>query len=304
MDFGQRLKNYLSSLVLSDIPCKTFINKVVQYSIGMMYPLLPKRISGVPPLLRMTAEYWINRDDHKISFPPVENALRKPDGLLAVGGDLTSDRLINAYREGIFPHCHVGPIKWWAPRSRMVLFLDEVHYGRTLRKVLKRSPFRISFDSAFRDVMVKCSEPRRGKTPLTWISKDIIEAYCRLFCEGHAHSVEVWDENGDLIGGLYGVAIGRIYFGESMFSIRPNASKIGAAYLNSHLSAWGFVLRDIKGYTKFAEGQGARMIPRRQFSEIVRKWRDVPGKKGKWEIEPTIVDMIKKKGRNLEFTRP
>jgi leucyl/phenylalanyl-tRNA---protein transferase len=296
MDIGKKFKNHLSSLVLADIPCKPFVNRVVQYTIGMLYPLTPNRISGVPALLRMTIGYWIGGNNCGTSFPPVETALRKPDGLLAVGGPLTTARLLNAYREGIFPHCHIGPIKWWAPRSRMVLFLDDVHYGRTLRKVLKRSTYQVSFDTAFAEVMKKCGEPRKGKTPLTWISKAFIKAYSRLFEEGHAHSVEVWDENGDLIGGLYGVTIGRLYFGESMFSRRTNASKIGAAYLNGHLDAWGYVLRDIKGYTPFAEDQGGRLISRKEFGELVCKWRDVPGNQGKWKLDENVVKAIRTKG--------
>lgn len=298
MDIGQRIKYYLSSLVLADIPGKVFVRKTVQYSLALVYPFWPTRVSGVPSLLKMTAMHWIHRGNQILTFPPVEKALNRPDGLLAVGGVLSTSRLINAYREGIFPHCHIGPVKWWAPKSRMVLFMDEAHYGRTIRKVLKRSTYRVTFDTSFRDVMLKCSEPRKGKTPLTWISKDIIEAYCRLFDEGHAHSVEVWDENDKLIGGLYGVTIGRLYFGESMFSRRPNASKIGAAYLNSHLRAWGYVLRDIKGYTVHAENQGARLIKRNEFNSLIRKWRDVKGKTGKWDMDEKVVQTIKTQGPN------
>jgi leucyl/phenylalanyl-tRNA--protein transferase len=136
--------------------------------------------------------------------------------------------------------------------------------------------------------MMACAEPRPGKTPLTWITKNIIEAYCSLFKEGWAHSVEVWDESGQLIGGLYGVAIGRLFINESMFLKRPNASKIGLAFLNCHLQAWGYMVHDIKGYNAFWKAQGARMIPRSEFSELIRKWRDGQGRTHPWLVDETL----------------
>jgi leucyl/phenylalanyl-tRNA--protein transferase len=201
-------------------------------------------------------------------FPPVESALRTPNGLLAAGGDLTPARVLDAYRHGIFPWFNEGdPILWWSPDPRMVLFPGEFRISRSLAKVLRNGIFEVRFDSAFELVMRGCAAPR-AKFPNghhgTWIHEDMIAAYCELHRLGHAHSVEVWRE-GMLVGGVYGVAIGRMFYGESMFSLVSNASKVALAHLARQLARWEFGMIDCQMYTPHLATLGAREIVRDEF---------------------------------------
>ena len=202
------------------------------------------------------------------AFPPVEQALHEPNGLLASGGDLSEPRLLDAYRHGIFPWFSPGdPILWWAPDPRMVLFPDEIHVSRSLAKRMRQSEFEIRTDTAFTAVMQACAALRRtdaGHQPGTWISPAMIAAYTRLHHQGHAHSVEVW-EHGALVGGVYGVAIGRMFYGESMFSRVPDASKIALVHLCRQLQRWGFGMIDCQMETDHLASMGARPIPRSVF---------------------------------------
>jgi len=284
----EKIVHYSSTLVFAEGPLKTFRQKLVNYVLAFLYPLYPERLSALPGLIRMTLRYWLFFGNRQTSFPPIESALKKPDGLLAIGGNLNTRRLLQAYKEGIYPHCHVGPVKWYAPQSRMVLFIEDSHIGKTLRQLIRKKKYRVTFDQSFREVILACSEPRRGKTPLTWITKKIVEAYCRLHEVGFAHSVEVWDDDGCLVGGLYGVAVGKIFYNESMFASRTDTSKLALAYLNCHLQAWGYVANDMKGYTKFWENQGARLISRSEFYKLIRKWCDNQGPPGPWQVDETL----------------
>lgn len=200
----------------------------------------------------------------RLEFPPVENALREPDGLLAAGGDLSAERILAAYRQGIFPWFNPDePILWWSPDPRCVLFPERLHVSRSLRKALRKQAFRVTFDSAFEQVIAACAAPR-AYAKGTWISPEMQRAYCRLHWLGHAHSVEVWQDS-ELIGGLYGLALGGIFFGESMFSNRPNASKIGFVHLVEHLKKWGYALIDCQVYSDHLASLGADEIPRAEF---------------------------------------
>jgi leucyl/phenylalanyl-tRNA--protein transferase len=171
----------------------------------------------------------------------------------------------------------------------MVLFPHETHISRRFRGYLRNAPYRVTFDRAFRQVVLGCAEPRPGKLPLTWITPRIVEAYCRLFEAGHAHSVEVWGEGDRLVGGLYGVAIGRIFFTESMFARRPNASRIALVHLNCSLEAWGYRVNDVKRPSEFWEAHGARLIPRHAFTELVLDSRDTPGRPAPWRADESLV---------------
>ena len=176
-------------------------------------------------------------------FPDVELAEREPDGLLAVGGDLEPARLINAYHRGIFPWYSKGqPILWWAPDPRTVLFPERLKVSRSLRKTLRKGWFEVSVDQAFADVVEACGAPRKGEDG-TWILPDMMRAYLRLHRGGWAHSVEVWQAD-RLVGGLYGVALGQVFFGESMFSRVSDASKVALTHLADRLQAWGYRLVD------------------------------------------------------------
>jgi leucyl/phenylalanyl-tRNA--protein transferase len=188
----------------------------------------------------MTTVPWLDPEIN--SFPPVEQALDEPNGLLAAGGDLSANRLIEAYRRGIFPwYESPQPILWWSPSPRMVLFPDRVHVSRSLQKRLKRQEYQLSFDRAFEQVINNCSRVERAGQDDTWIGGEMIAAYQQLHELGYAHSVEAWYE-GELVGGLYGIAIGRVFFGESMFSLRSDASKVAFVHLARHLQDWDVAL--------------------------------------------------------------
>ena len=221
---------------------------------------------------------WLERGT---PFPPVQSALKDPNGLLAAGADLSSDRLLEAYRHGIFPWFSEGdPILWWSPDPRMILFPAELKISRSFGKTLRNRSYETRFDSAFDEVMAGCAAPRKG-APGTWISGAMIEAYRDLHGLGYAHSVETWID-GDLAGGLYGVAIGRVFFGESMFSRARDASKIALAALVAHLESAGFGLIDCQMYTRHLETLGAREIPRRRFSRLLQELIHYPHPPGSW----------------------
>ncbi|HEX5363478.1 MAG TPA: leucyl/phenylalanyl-tRNA--protein transferase [Gallionella sp.] len=197
-------------------------------------------------------------------FPPVTTALAAPNGLLAAGGDLSARRLLEAYRHGIFPWFSPGdPILWWSPDPRMVLVPDEFKVSRSLKKVLRNGGVEVRCDTAFERVMRACAAPRPDQQG-TWIQEDMIAAYRALHELGYAHSIESWRE-GELVGGLYGVAIGRMFYGESMFSREANASKIALAHLSRQLSRWQFGLIDCQMNTPHLASLGAREIPRSEF---------------------------------------
>jgi leucyl/phenylalanyl-tRNA---protein transferase len=201
---------------------------------------------------------------HNASFPAVTQALRSPNGLLAAGGDLTTGRLLEAYRHGIFPWFSEGePILWWSPDPRMVLFPNEFKVSHSLRKTLRNGRHEVRFDSAFEQVMRACAAPREGASG-TWIHEEMISAYCELHRLGYAHSVETW-MNGELAGGLYGIALGGMFYGESMFSRRTDASKIALAHLAVQLERWDFGMIDCQMNTPHLASLGAREIPRKDF---------------------------------------
>ena len=204
---------------------------------------------------------WLGRGD---PFPPVEDALKEPNGLLCAGADLSVPRLLAAYRRGIFPwYSGDEPILWWSPDPRMVLFCDELKISRSLAKNLRNKGFETRIDSAFAKVIKACAEPRKDEAG-TWISAEMQAAYVALHRAGHAHSVETWLDGG-LVGGLYGVAIGRAFFGESMFSRETDASKVALVALVEELRRRDCPMIDCQQRTPLLASLGAREIPRRQF---------------------------------------
>jgi len=222
------------------------------------------------------------------AFPDPEHAMTDPNGLLAAGGDLSQERLLAAYRQGIFPWYEEGqPILWWCPEPRTVLYPEHFRLRRSLRKALRNRPWTVSFDRNFDAVIRGCAAPRDGSSG-TWITHDMINAYNRLHIAGHAHSIEVWDESGRLIGGLYGVAIGQIFFGESMFSLATDASKIGYATLACHLQYWGYRLIDCQMESAHLLSLGAENIPRHIFLEQVARWTREEGQPSPWAVDPRL----------------
>jgi len=225
-----------------------------------------------------------NRHPDTSFFPPVETALADPNGLLAMGGDLSPGRLLDAYRHGIFPWFNPGePILWWSPDPRMVLVPSEVRVTRSLAKRLRNAGFELRVDTAFADVMRACAEPREGAGG-TWISPAMVAAYSRLFDAGYAHSVETWHD-GRLVGGLYGVAIGRMFYGESMFSREPDASKVALVRLARQLQRWGFGLIDCQMETAHLASLGARTMPRAAFTARLAELVNLPHQPGPWHFD-------------------
>jgi leucyl/phenylalanyl-tRNA--protein transferase len=220
----------------------------------------------------------------KPGFPPPR--LATPEGLLAVGGDLSEERLLLAYRMGVFPWYSEGePILWWSPDPRLVLYPREFHLPRSLSRTIRRERFEISMDRAFAEVIAECGRLRCERGEGTWIVPEMIEAYCRLHGSGFAHSVEVWAD-GRLAGGLYGVSLGAGFFGESMFSRRPDASKAALAALVRHIQGIGLDWIDCQVTTGHLLRMGAREIPREQYLEELRQAMRAPTRTGRWTWVP------------------
>jgi len=210
------------------------------------------------PVFRLTEE---------LIFPP--SYLAERDGLLAVGGDLSAERLLLAYRQGIFPwYTEKTPILWWSPDPRLVLFPAELKISISLRRVLRKNVFSVTFDRAFADVIRRCAEVRRARDDSTWIVPEMVTAYSRLHRLGYAHSVESWHE-GELVGGLYGMALGRVFYGESMFTRKTDASKVALVHLVDLLTRGGFQLIDCQVTTAHLQSMGAREISRRRFLTLL-----------------------------------
>ncbi|MGD0886635.1 MAG: leucyl/phenylalanyl-tRNA--protein transferase [Thermodesulfovibrionales bacterium] len=221
--------------------------------------------------------FQLNTD---ISFPPPEFA--EKDGLLAVGGDLSEERLLRAYSMGIFPwYSENLPILWWSPDPRLVLLPEQLVVSRSLRQAIKRGNFTITLDDAFEQVIAKCAAVLRKEDEGTWITDEMIHAYIRLHDSGFAHSVESWYD-GELSGGLYGISLGKAFFGESMFSVVSDASKVAFVRLVQQLKEWGFTLIDCQVTTSHLLSFGAQEIPRRRFLEMLKQSLQEPTRLGKW----------------------
>lgn len=204
----------------------------------------------------------------ELYFPPVSEA--NYDGILAIGGDLSSERLLLAYKNGIFPWFEDGePIFWWSPNPRMVLFFDELVVSKSMRNILNRNIFKITFNQNFKEVILNCQKIKRNGQNGTWITNEMTEAYCKLNELGIAKSVEVW-QNDELVGGLYGIDLGHIFCGESMFSKVSNASKVAFIALVNQLKAANYKLLDCQVYNEHLESLGCREIPREDFMELLK----------------------------------
>lgn len=228
--------------------------------------------------------HWLDPRDPQQPFPPAHLAMRDPNGLLAIGGDLSVARLIRAYSQGIFPWYNPDePILWWSPDPRAVLMPSEMRVTRSLDKVIRRADYAVSLDQSFGDVLQECSGPR-ARSRGTWLGSEMREAYTQLHARGYAHSVEVW-RGGDLIGGLYGVALGRVFFGESMFSRASDASKIALYWLAQQMIAWDFGLIDCQVGSAHLKSLGAADLSRERFLNVLRTAVSQPPRTGQWRFD-------------------
>jgi leucyl/phenylalanyl-tRNA---protein transferase len=231
---------------------------------------------------------WLGPND---PLPPAERALRRPNGLLAAGGGLAVTRLLEAYSRGCFPWFNEGePVLWWSPDPRMVLMPGELHVSRSLLKRIRHGGFSIRADTAFRDVIEACAAPRPGQSG-TWLTDEMIDAYGALHVAGSAHSIETWI-GGELVGGLYGVAIGRAFFGESMFARVSDASKLAFVHLVMQLQQWDFGVIDCQMNTAHLAAFGAREIPRAVFLDLVRAQIPRLGLPAPWQLDQHLADRL------------
>lgn len=230
--------------------------------------------------------YLLDPRNPEAPFPDVEQAEKEPNGLLAVGGDLSPSRLLEAYRKGIFPWYSEGqPILWWSPDPRTVLFPDQLRISRSLRKTLRKQLFSVSMDMCFDKVIHACSTPRQHEEG-TWITPEMMAAYQQLHDLGYAHSVEAW-QGAKLVGGLYGIALGKVFFGESMFSRATDASKVALAFLVDHLLERDYRMIDCQIYSEHLISLGAEEIPRQQFTSYLDSFCEMPGQEtASWRCEP------------------
>ena len=228
--------------------------------------------------------FRLSANPSDLRFPPVD--LSTPEGLLAVGGDLRPERLLEAYRHGIFPwYSDDQPILWWSPDPRAVLFPDKLHISRSLKRCLRLGIFKVTLDTRFREVMLGCAGPRpQYPDGGTWITVEMLEAYTKLHELGYAHSVETWQE-GQLVGGLYGVALGGAFFAESMFTRVPDASKVALVSLVRQLQTWGFQIMDCQQSSPHVMAFGAEEIPRREFLDHLTSALTLPERCERWQFD-------------------
>lgn len=250
---------------------------------GTLFVLQPSRIGTLPQLWWYTVLDVLRGGTR---MPDLARVHTRPDTFGGVCRDLSPETILAAARIGFFPLSHCGPIKWWTRSRRMVLFFPEQHISRRLKTIMKKTRWRVTFDTAFDEVIKACAEPRSNRRfAMTWIRPEVMRLYAELYDQGHAHSVEVWDESGRLIGGCYGVVVGRVFVTESLFFREPNASKIGYHVLNFHLSRWGYVLNDTKDWTEMSAAAGFRLIPQAEFEALLAEYAHDGGRPGRWSVE-------------------
>lgn len=223
-------------------------------------------------------------DELILAYPFPDPREGSAEGLLAYGGDLRPERLLSAYAQGIFPWYEEDPILWFSPDPRMVLLPAELRIDRTLRKNLRRGRYEMRMDTDFRGVIAACAETPRPGQRGTWITNDMLEAYCQLHALGFAHSCESWLD-GELVGGIYGISLGRAFFGESMFARASDASKVALVHLVRQIEAWGFDFLDCQAHTPHTERLGAREWPRDVFLDALERALEAPTRRGQWRLE-------------------
>lgn len=256
-----------------------------RWALGLAWALSPKRIGGVPGLVRMCFDEFLAPD---YALPDPERALDKPAGLAGIVHEFTPDIILAAYRRGLYPLAHIAPLKWWSPPMRSVLFFGETHLAKRLRRQMRQGHYSVTLDRDFEGVITACAGQRFGRWHLTWITPKIMRAYAALFDAGHAHSFEVWNDKGELVGGGYGVSTGGAFSTESQFSHEPNTSKIGFAVLNWHLAQWGYAFNDGKLMTPTCHDIGFREIPRAEFLTRLAQAQRRPSNSGRWQIEADV----------------
>lgn len=252
-------------------------------ALGLVWATVPKRIGRLPNLARV----WLrDRLGGNGSFPDARIA--GPGGIAGIADDLSVDTLLAAYKRTLYPWGHVGPFKWLSTDERCVLFFNELHIAKRLRRQMRQNEYRVTFDQDFEGVVSACAERRPGRFHLTWLRPKLMRAYADLFDAGHAHSFEVWNKDGLLAGGGYGVAVNGVFFTESQFSRESNTSKMGFTLFNWHLAKWGFALNDGKDPTPTINEMNFRMIPRSELQTILDRGSMEMSRPGRWQCETDL----------------
>jgi leucyl/phenylalanyl-tRNA--protein transferase len=256
-----------------------------RWALGLAWSLMPERIIGLPGLAKLCFDELLAPN---YALPDPESALDEPPGLAGIVHNLPLETLLAAYRRGLYPWAHIGPLKWWSPPQRSVLLFKDFHLSNNLRRLMRQNRYTVTFDRDFESVITACAGRREGRWHLTWITPRIMRAYAEAFDAGHVHTFEVWNKAGKLVAGGYGMATGAGFSGESQFTHEPNASKIGLAMQNWHLAKWGFHFFDGKLMGPLWESLGCRNIPRRDFLARLSNAVRAPGKPGHWQVETDL----------------
>lgn len=264
---------------------ETTTQTLQRWLLGTAWALKPGRASALPMLARLWLAAQIRPS---CALPDPDHARANPPGFCGFVHDLSVETLIDAHRRGLFTFAHFGPLKWMAPPERCVLDFADFHMSRRLRSRLRQNRYRVTFDRDFDGVIKACAGRRDGKWHLTWITPQIMHAYGALHDAGYAHSFEVWNGTGELVGGGYGVAVGGAFTIESQFTRESHSAKIGFAMLNWHLAKWGFQLNDNKGPTRNTLEMGFRTIPRAQFHQRLAAAITLPDRCGRWQVETDL----------------
>ena len=259
--------------------------RVERWALAFAWATSPKRVAGLPGLMRMIAREALAPD---YALPDPERALLSPPGLAGIAHDLSLPRLMDAYARGLYPLSHAGPMKWWSPPRRSVLFFDEFHMSNNLRRLMRQGRYSVTFDRDFEAVIKACAGKRAGRWHLTWITPRIMRAYAEAFDAGHAHCFEVWNKDGELVAGGYGLGTGAAFSFESQFAHEANASKVGMSVLNWHLDHWGYRFNDGKLIGPLWASVGFREIPRGEFLDRLAEAARLPGKTGRWQMEADL----------------
>ena len=261
---------------------ETLTQRLTRNVLGLAYACHPERIRELPALMRFVARAWTSAP---AGLPDSRHALAAPDGLCGLMRDLTPATLLDAYARGLYAWKHCGPLKYWAPAQRFSSHPAAVTGNKNVRRIMRRGDFSVTFDRDFESVLLACAGRRPKRPPLTWLTPQMMTAFADLYDEGHAHSFEVWDRDGKLVGGGFGIAVGRVFVTESQFSRVSNASKAGFAELNRHLADWGFVLNDCKHSTPVLEEMGFTALPRETYERLLVENLGF-AKPGHWRCTP------------------
>lgn len=275
---------------------ESFYGTLERWALGYAWALAPKRVSGVPNLLKLCFDEFLAPD---YALPDPERALANPPGLAGIAHELTLPTLLAAYRRGLYPLAHVAPLKWWSPPQRSVLFFDEIHISNNLRRLMRQDRYTVTFDRDFEGVIAACAGRRPGRWHLTWITPRIMRTYTEAFDAGHAHSFEVWNKAGELVAGGYGLSIGASFNAESQFTREPNASRIGMTVFNWHLANWGYRFNDGKLMGPLWRNMGFREIPRTEFLGRLAEAMRAPGHGGRWQVEADLETVSRWQPGNL-----